>query len=89
MNIFIGNLSRDASEDDLRNEFQAFGEVTRANVIMDKFTGQSKGFAFVEMPVKSEAEAAIAAMNGKSLKGRPITVAEARPREDRGGRPGR
>ncbi len=85
MNIFVGNLSREASEDDLKQAFQAFGEVATASIIMDKFTRESKGFGFVEMPVKTEAEAAIAGLNGKDLKGRPLTVNEARPREERGG----
>jgi RNA recognition motif-containing protein len=85
VNIFVGNLSREASEDDLKQAFQAFGEVATASIIMDKFTRESKGFGFVEMPVKTEAEAAIAGLNGKDLKGRPLTVNEARPREDRGG----
>ena len=85
MNIFVGNLSREASEDDLKQAFQAFGEVATASIIMDKFTRESKGFGFVEMPVKTEAEAAIAGLNGKELKGRALTVNEARPREERGG----
>ncbi len=85
MNIFVGNLSREASEDDLKQAFQAFGEVATASIIMDKFTRESKGFGFVEMPVKTEAEAAIAGLNGKDLKGRALTVNEARPREERGG----
>ena len=85
MNIFVGNLSREASEEDLKQAFQAFGEVATASIIMDKFTRESKGFGFVEMPVKTEAEAAIAGLNGKDLKGRALTVNEARPREDRGG----
>jgi RNA recognition motif-containing protein len=85
VNIFVGNLSREASEDDLKQAFQAFGEVATASIIMDKFTRESKGFGFVEMPVKTEAEAAIAGLNGKDLKGRALTVNEARPREDRGG----
>jgi RNA recognition motif-containing protein len=85
VNIFVGNLSREASEDDLKQAFQAFGEVATASIIMDKFTRESKGFGFVEMPVKTEAEAAIAGLNGKDLKGRALTVNEARPREERGG----
>jgi RNA recognition motif-containing protein len=85
VNIFVGNLSREASEDDLKQAFQAFGEVATASIIMDKFTRESKGFGFVEMPVKTEAEAAIAGLNGKELKGRALTVNEARPREERGG----
>lgn len=83
MNIYVGNLSRDVSEADLREAFQAFGEVTSANIIKDKFTGDSRGFGFVEMPNKSEADAAISGMNGKDLKGRTINVNEARPRTDR------
>jgi cold-inducible RNA-binding protein len=89
VNIFVGNLSREASEDDLKQAFQAFGEVATASIIMDKFTRESKGFGFVEMPVKTEAEAAIAGLNGKELKGRALTVNEARPREERGGFGGR
>ncbi len=86
MNIFVGNLAREATDSDLRDAFQAFGEVTSASVIKDKFTGDSRGFGFVEMPNKSEAEKAIASLNGKSLKGRNVTVNEARPRSDnRGG----
>ena len=83
MNIFVGNLSRDASEDDVRQAFQPFGEIATVNIIMDKFTRESKGFGFVEMPTKTEAEAAIAGLNGKELKGRALTVNEARPKEDR------
>ncbi|HTX19516.1 MAG TPA: RNA-binding protein [Bacteroidota bacterium] len=89
MNIFVGNISRDASEQDLRQAFEAFGQVATVSVIMDKFTHVSKGFGFVEMPEKAQADAAIAGLNGKDLKGRPLTVNEARPREDRGGRGGR
>jgi RNA recognition motif-containing protein len=82
MNIYVGNLSRDASETDLREAFQAFGEVTSASVIKDKYSGESRGFGFVEMPNRAEAQAAIAGQNGKSLKGRTVTVNEARPRTD-------
>jgi RNA recognition motif-containing protein len=85
VNIFVGNLSRDASEDDVRQAFQAFGQVTSVNIIMDRITRQPKGFGFVEMPAKAEADAAIAGLNGKELKGRKLTVNEARPKEDRGG----
>jgi len=87
MNIYVGNLAREAGESDLRDAFQAFGEVTSASIIKDKFTGDSRGFGFVEMPNKSEAEKAISSLNGKSIKGRNITVNEARPRTDdrRGG----
>jgi RNA recognition motif-containing protein len=90
VNIFVGNVSRDAGDQDIRQAFEAFGQVATVSIIMDKFTHASKGFGFVEMPDKTEAEAAIAGLNGKDLKGRPLTVNEARPREDRqgGGRGG-
>jgi RNA recognition motif-containing protein len=83
MNIYVGNLSRDVSEAELKEAFQAFGEIQSCNIIKDKFTGESRGFGFVEMPNKEEAEKAIAEMNGKDLKGRNLTVNEARPRTDR------
>ncbi len=83
MNIYVGNLSRDVSEAELREAFQAFGEIQSCNIIKDKFTGESRGFGFVEMPNKAEAEKAIAALNGKDMKGRTISVNEARPRTDR------
>lgn len=82
MNIYVGNLSRDASESELREAFEAFGEVSTVSVIKDKFTGESRGFGFVEMPNKEEAEAAISGLNGKDLKGRTLNVNEARPRRD-------
>jgi len=86
MNIYIGNLSFDVTEQDLRQAFEAFGEVTSANIINDKFTGHSKGFGFIEMSAKEQAQAAIAGMNGKEMKGRALNVNEARPRnDDRGG----
>jgi RNA recognition motif-containing protein len=85
MKIFVGNLSREVSDDELRQAFEAFGGVDSATVIKDKFTGQSRGFGFVEMPAAAEAKAAIDGMNGKDLKGRTLNVNEARPREDRGG----
>ena len=87
MNIYIGNISRDLSEEELRDAFSAFGEVSTVNIIKDKFTGEYRGFAFVEMPNKEEAEAAISGLNGKDLKGRALNVNEARPRTDdrRGG----
>jgi RNA recognition motif-containing protein len=91
MNIYVGNLSFDVTEQDLRKAFEAFGEVASANIISDKFTGQSKGFGFVEMSAKEQAQAAIAGMNGKEMKGRALNVNEARPRNDdrRGGSAGR
>jgi RNA recognition motif-containing protein len=85
VNIFVGNLSRDVTEDDLRQAFEAFGRVTSAAVIKDKFTRESRGFGFVEMSSQSEGMAAIAGLNGKDLKGQRLNVNEARPREDRGG----
>jgi RNA recognition motif-containing protein len=85
MNIFVGNLARNVSDEDLKTAFEAFGQVATATVIRDKFTGESRGFGFVEMPAKAEAESAIAELNGKELSGRRMNVNEARPREDRGG----
>jgi len=87
MNIYVGNLSREVTESELREAFAAFGEVASAAVIKDKFTGESRGFGFVEMPNKEEADEAIAGLNGKELKGRNLNVNEARPRRDdrRGG----
>ncbi len=87
MNIYVGNLSWEVTEDDLRKTFEAFGKVESVNVIMDKFSGKSKGFGFVDMPSREEAQAAIQGTNGKELKGRNITVNEARPRTE-GGRGG-
>lgn len=87
MNIYVGNISKDLSEEELREAFAAFGQVSTVNIIKDKFTGEYRGFAFVEMPVKEEATAAIGSLNGKELKGRALNVNEARPRTDdrRGG----
>ncbi len=84
MNIYVGNLSYSVTSDDLRKAFEQFGEVSSANVIADKFTGQSKGFGFVEMPNKGNGEAAIKGMDGQDLKGRSIRVNEARPRAEGG-----
>ena len=87
MNIFIGNLSYNVTEDDLRKAFETFGQVVSATVIKNKQSGRSKGFGFVEMPVQAEAQSAIEVLNGKALKGRTITVNEARPgADDRRGR---
>lgn len=85
MNIYVGNLSYEAGDDDLRQAFESFGSVEKAAVIKDKFTGRSKGFGFVEMPNDTEAKAAIEALDGKEIKGRPVKVNTARPRSDRGG----
>jgi RNA recognition motif-containing protein len=85
MRIFVGNLSRDVNDQDLQEAFESFGSVDSATVVKDKFTGESRGFGFVEMPAGAEAQAAISGMNGKDLKGRAVNVNEARPREDRGG----
>lgn len=82
MNIYVGNLSRETGEADLRQAFEAFGQVTKATVITDKFTGESRGFGFVEMSTKAEAQAAITGMAGKELHGRTLNVSEARPRTD-------
>ncbi|MCB1791171.1 MAG: RNA-binding protein [Gammaproteobacteria bacterium] len=87
MNIYVGNLAYSVTDNDLRDAFGAFGEVSRANVIMDRDTGRSKGFGFVEMPDNAQAEAAINGLNEKPLSGRAIRVNEARPREDRPRRP--
>lgn len=83
MNIFVGNLPYGVTDMDLRSAFEAHGQVSSASVILDKFTGKSRGFGFVEMPNREEALAAIAALNEKDLKGRAIRVNEAQPREDR------
>ena len=87
MNIYVGNLAYSVTDDELREAFAAFGEVSRASVIMDRDTGRSKGFGFVEMPDSAQAEAAINGLNEKELSGRPIRVNEAKPREDRPRRP--
>lgn len=86
MNIYVGNLPREANEEDLRKAFESFGEITSAKIITDRFTGDSRGFGFVEMSNNSEAQAAISGLDGKDLKGRALKVNEARPRrDDRGG----
>ena len=92
MNIYVGNLSGEISEEDLRQAFEAFGKVASVTIIKDKFSGESRGFGFVEMPAKAEAQSAITGLEGKELKGRTLKVNEARPRSEspRGGRgPGR
>jgi len=88
-NIYVGNLTWDATADDLLALFQSFGAVARAQVITDRETGRSRGFGFVEMDNDEEAQTAIDNLNGTPFRGRPLTVNEARPREDRGGGGGR
>lgn len=89
MNIYAGNLSYQVADEDLKEIFEAYGEVSRASVISDRETGRSKGFGFVEMPNDDEAKSAIDALNGKDVKGRTMNVNEARPRPDRPQRPRR
>ncbi|MPW23624.1 RNA-binding protein [Paraburkholderia sp. CNPSo 3157] len=89
MNIFVGNLSSGVTDEDLRNAFEAFGQVSSATITKDKYSGESRGFGFVEMPAKAEALAAINGMNGKELKGQNLKVNEARPRPDARGGGGR
>lgn len=86
--LYVGNLSYDTTDSDLQTMFEEFGSVESAQVIMDRDTGRSKGFGFVEMGKDQEAQAAIKSLNGKEVDGRALTVNEARPREDRGGRSG-
>lgn len=81
MNIYVGNLAYGVTDADLRSAFAASGEVTSATIIMDKISGESKGFGFVEMPSQQQGEAAIKALNEQPLKGRNMRVNEARPRE--------
>jgi len=86
MKIYVGNLSFEVTEEELRKEFEAFGEVTSANIITDKYSGRPRGFGFVEMASVSEGQAAITGLNGKTLKERTLNVNAARPRsDDRGG----
>ncbi len=82
MNIYVGNLSFDLTEDELRQAFGSYGQVDSVKIIMDRYSGRSKGFAFIEMANDDEGRAAIAEMNGKEFKGRPLKVDEARPRND-------
>lgn len=81
MNIYVGNLSYTMSEGELRDAFAAYGEVSSVKILMDRETGRSRGFGFVEMPNQQEAEAAVAQLNGKDVGGRALRVNEARPRE--------
>ena len=82
MNIYVGNLAREVTEDELREAFEAFGEVASAKIITDRISGESRGFGFVEMPTDAEAQEAMSGLDGKELKGRPIKVNKARPRSD-------
>jgi len=82
MNIYVGNLSQQVTENDLREAFESFGQVTDIKIIKDRFTSESKGFGFIEMPAKQEAESAMEDLNGTDLKGKTINVNEARPRSD-------
>jgi RNA recognition motif-containing protein len=88
MNIYVGNLAYGVTQEELRDAFAAYGHVESANLITDKFTGDSKGFGFVEMPNNSEADAAIKALNETPLKGRAMKVNQAKPRSDRPSRGG-
>jgi RNA recognition motif-containing protein len=83
MRIYVGNLPYNVNESELKEMFSAYGEVTSASLVMDKFSGQSKGFGFVEMPNNSEADAAIKGLNESSVKGRSIKVNQAKPRGER------
>ena len=86
MNIYVGNLSYEVKEEDLKKEFEAFGQVESVKIIQDNYTGKSKGFGFVEMPNNSEAQAAIEGLKGKELKGRALNINEARPKTEGQGR---
>ncbi|MBN9379227.1 MAG: RNA-binding protein [Chitinophagaceae bacterium] len=88
MNIYVSNLSFNVTDEDLQDYFAEYGEVSSAKVIMDKFTGKSRGFAFVEMPDDAAAQKAIQELDGASVDGRTIGVSVAKPREDRGGNGG-
>jgi cold-inducible RNA-binding protein len=85
MKIYVGNLAHEVTEDELEQEFAAFGEVTSVNIVTDRYTGRPRGFGFVEMAKVSEGQAAIAGLNGKMLKERTLNVSEARPRSDNRG----
>jgi len=84
MNIYVGNLSYEASGEDLRQLFEPFGQVSSATIVKDKYSGQPRGFGFVEMPERAEGQTAIQNLNGKDLRGQAMNVNEARPRNDRG-----
>lgn len=82
MNIYVGNLGADVTEEDLKELFEAYGKTESVSIVKDKYNGQSRGFGFVEMPTKSEGLAAIAGLNSKPIKGQTLTVNEARPKTD-------
>lgn len=88
MNIYVGNLNYDTTEDELKQAFEQYGQVESVKIISDRYTGRSKGFGFIEMPVDDEARAAIEGLDGSDLGGRNLKVNEAKPREDRGNRGG-
>jgi len=88
MNIYVGNMSFDTTEDQLRQAFEGYGEVSSVKIITDKFSGDPKGFGFVEMSAKDEAVAAISGLNGQDLHGRSLNVNEAKPRVESGNRDG-
>ena len=85
MNIYVGNLAQDATDENIRQAFEAFGQVISATIIKDKYSGRSRGFGFVEMPDKTQGEAAIKNLNGKELLGQQMNVNEAHPRKPGGG----
>ena len=87
MNIYVGNLSFQLSENDLNSAFEEYGQVDSTKIITDRETGRSKGFGFIEMPNQEEAQKAIEGLNGKELEGRAVKVNESKPREDRPRRP--
>ena len=87
MKLYVGNLSFETTENDLQDLFEQHGQVSEVSLMMDRMTGKSRGFAFVTMNDKAQADAALSALNGKEVSGRALTVNEARPREERGGRP--
>jgi RNA recognition motif-containing protein len=83
MNIYVGNLSYDAADEDLRAAFEAYGTVSSASVIKDRFTGRSRGFGFVEMAAREEGQAAVEGLNGKEMLGRALRISEARSQDRR------
>ena len=89
MKIYVGNLSSDVTDETIREAFESFGQVASAKVIKDKYTGQSRGFGFVEMVEQTQAQTAIKSLNGKELLGKEMSVSEARPRRDEGRTGGR